>query len=186
MKPSEVLWALDRMYEHYVDEFGYLRLSSQQAKDARDWLVDLVNAQNLPVKKVKVNTHGNPLPECYGEWVDLSAAEDVEMKKGEFRIISLGVSMQLPPGFYAKVAPRSSTAGKYGILMANSIGIIENSYSGDNDVWGFPAYAIRDTVIEKGTRIAQFCVVPQEVRLEFEQVEKLGNDDRGGFGSTGD
>lgn len=186
MRPDEVLWALDRMYEHYVDDFGYLRLSSQQAKDAKDWLTDLVNAQNLPIKKVRINTHGNPMPEVYGEWIDLSTAEDVSLKQGEFKIITLGVSMQLPPGFYGKVVPRSSTAKKYGILMANSVGIIENEYNGDNDIWGFPAYAFRDTEIPKGTRICQFCIVPQEAKIEFEKVETLGNEDRGGFGSTGD
>ncbi len=134
---------------------------------------------------VKINTHGGPLPACHGEWVDLFTAEDVTLRKGEFQIISLGVSMQLPTGYYAQMVPRSSTCKKHGIIMANSVGIIENAYCGDNDIWGFPAFAIRDTKIPKGTRICQFCLVEKHPSIEFTQVEKLGNPDRGGFGSTG-
>ena len=128
--------------------------------------------------KVKINTHGGPLPVKHGEWVDLYAGEDISMKKDEFRIISLGVSMELPEGYYAQIVPRSSTCKNYGIFMANSIGIIENNYCGDDDIWGFPAVAIRDTEIKKGTRICQFRLVKQE-------VDHLGKANRGGFGSTG-
>ncbi len=135
---------------------------------------------------IKINTHGNPLPESHGEWTDLMLAEDITMKAGEFRILSLGVSMELPAGYYAQVVPRSSTCKKHGIILANSVGIIENEYRGDNDVWGFPAYAIRDTSIKKGTRICQFCVKKQEEKIKFVQVESLGNPDRGGWGSTGE
>lgn len=135
--------------------------------------------------KVRINTHGNPMPVSHGEWTDLYCAEDVVMKQGEFKIISLGVSMELPEGYYAQVAPRSSTCKNYGIILANSLGIIENEYCGDEDVWGFPAYAIRDTEIPKGTRICQFCIKEKEAVFEFEQVECLGNKNRGGYGSTG-
>lgn len=135
--------------------------------------------------KVKINTHGGPLPVKHGEWVDLYAGEDISMKKDEFRIISLGVSMELPEGYYAQIVPRSSTCKNYGIFMANSIGIIENNYCGDDDIWGFPAVAIRDTEIKKGTRICQFRLVKQEVTVEFEQVDYLEKAKRGGFGSTG-
>ena len=95
---------------------------------------------------IKINPHGGQLPEklVQGDWIDLRAAERVEMKAGEYRVISLGVSMVLPGGFEAHVAPRSSTFAKWGILMVNGIGIIDNSYSGDNDIWGFPALAMRD------------------------------------------
>ena len=135
--------------------------------------------------KVKINTHGNEMPEKYGDWIDLATAEEIIMKEGELRIISLGVSMELPEGYYAKVLPRSSTPKKWGILLANSMGIIDHDYNGDNDIWGFPAYAIRDTHIPKGTRICQFCIVKKEEEIELIQVESLGNIDRGGFGSTG-
>lgn len=135
--------------------------------------------------KIRINTHGNPMPEIHGEWIDLHTAEDAELNPLEFKIISLGISMELPEGYYAQVVPRSSTCKNFGVIMANSMGIIENSYCGDNDIWGFPAVAIRQTVIPKGTRICQFRLVKQSETVEFEQVESLGNADRGGFGSTG-
>ena len=124
-----------------------------------------------------------PMPN--GDHIDLCAAERVEMKAGEFKIISLGVAMQLPEGYEAHVLPRSSTFKRWGILMTNSMGIIDNSYCGDNDVWGFPALAMRDTVIEAGDRIAQFRITKKMPPVQFQLVDKLGNEDRGGFGSTG-
>lgn len=176
---------LSELLDHWSDEFSYLPMAEKRMREAVSYAMEAID-QMPDGLAVKINTHGGKMPEQHGEWIDLAAAEDVTMKKGEYKIISLGVSMQLPPGYYGKVVPRSSTAKKYGVIMANSIGIIENNYNGDNDIWGFPAYAIRDTVIEKGTRICQFCIVRQEVKVEFEEVGRLGNDDRGGFGSTGD
>ena len=133
---------------------------------------------------IRINTHGNPMPEQHGDWIDLMAAEDVTMKKGEFKIFSLGVSMELPKGFFAMVVPRSSTFKYYHILLANSVGIIDNAYCGDDDVWGFPAIAMQDTFIKKGTRVAQFTIM-NGAEVEFEKVDTLGNENRGGFGSTG-
>ena len=120
-----------------------------------------------------------------GDWIDLRAAETVEMKQGEYRLISLGVSMQLPKGYEAHVAPRSSTFKNFGIICANSFGIIDESYCGDNDIWRFPAIALRDTVINKGDRICQFRIVEKMKDVSFLEVETLGNTDRGGIGSTG-
>ena len=137
------------------------------------------------MNKIIINTHGNPLPVSHGEWIDLYTAEDVYMQPFEFRIISLGVSMQLPEGYYAEVVPRSSTCKNYGVIEANSMGIIENDYCGDNDIWGFPAVAIRETHIPIGTRVCQFRLVKQADDVHFIQVDSLGNMDRGGFGSTG-
>lgn len=134
---------------------------------------------------IKINTHGNKMPEIHGEWIDLCTAEDAELDVLGFKIISLGISMQLPEGYYAQVVPRSSACKNFGVIMANSMGIIENDYNGDNDIWGFPAVAIRKTSIPKGTRICQFRLVKQSKKVAFEQVELLGNKDRGGFGSTG-
>ena len=134
---------------------------------------------------VKINTHGGPLPVSHGEWVDLFTAEDVVMEPLEFRYISLGVAMELPEGYYAYLLPRSSTCAKHGIIQANSMGVFEHNFCGDNDIWKFPAVAIRHTEIPKGTRICQFRLVKQTEPIEFEQVEILGNPDRGGFGSTG-
>ena len=136
--------------------------------------------------KVKINTHGNALPEVHGEWIDLCTAEDVTLDFLEYKIISLGVSIEIPAGYYAHVVPRSSTFGKWGILLANSMGVIENDYCGDGDVWGYPALCLRKegTHIPKGTRICQFRLVEKAPDMEFVQVESLGNHDRGGFGST--
>lgn len=135
--------------------------------------------------KVKINTHGNALPEVHGEWIDLCTAEDVTLDFLEYKIISLGVSIEIPAGYYAHVVPRSSTFGKWGILLANSMGVIENDYCGDGDVWGYPALCLRKegTRIPKGTRICQFRLVEKALDMEFVQVESLGNRDRGGFGS---
>ena len=120
-----------------------------------------------------------------GDWIDLRAAEDVDMAAGEFRFIPLGVGMKLPEGYEAHVAPRSSTFKNFGIIAANSIGIIDNSYCGDEDQWKLPAYALREAHIKKNDRICQFRIVQRQPELEFEQVEHLDAVSRGGFGSTG-
>ena len=119
------------------------------------------------------------------DWIDLRSAEDIYMKAGEFRYISLGVSIQLPDGYEAIVAPRSSTFKNYGIVMANSIGVIDGSYCGDDDIWCFPAYAVRDTHITFNARIAQFRLLWHQQNADIVRVEKLGNPSRGGYGSTG-
>ena len=118
-------------------------------------------------------------------WVDLRCADHVVMEKGDFGLIPLGVAMQLPEGYEAIVAPRSSTFKKYGIIMTNSIGIIDESYCGENDQWMFPAYATRDVFIPKNTRIAQFRIIEHQPELNFIRTSTLGNEDRGGIGSTG-
>lgn len=120
-----------------------------------------------------------------GNWIDLRAGETVTMKAGEYRLIPLGVAMELPEGYEALVAPRSSTFKHYGVLLANSIGIIDEAYKGDNDEWQFLAYATRDTVIPKNERICQFRIIKHQPRLFFAEFEHLGNADRGGIGSTG-
>lgn len=127
--------------------------------------------------------------DIHGVMCDLAASETVEMRQGEVKIIPLGVSMKLPYDDFGIVVPRSSTCLKHGIMMANSIGIIEPDFCGDGDVWGFVAYAIRDTVIERGTRIAQFMpapFIPDWNKIIFEEVESMGCADRGGYGSTGE
>lgn len=120
-----------------------------------------------------------------GDWIDLRSAETVDLKAGEYRLIRLGVGMILPAGYEALVLPRSSTPSKFGIMLANSCGVIDNSYSGDADEWRFPAVALRDTIIEKGDRIAQFRILENQPRLTFEVVSHLNEESRGGIGSTG-
>ena len=119
------------------------------------------------------------------DWYDLRAAETVEMKAGDYKLISLGVSMKLPEGYEAHVAPRSSTFKNFGVLQTNSFGIIDNSYSGTNDIWKFPALAMRDTVIHEGDRICQCRIEKKQPAVEFIEVDELDDTDRGGFGSTG-
>ena len=137
--------------------------------------------------RILINYHGNnPIDKIsIGDWIDLRAAEDVDMKKGEYKKISLGISMKLPEGYEAHVSSRSSTFQKWGIMLTNGIGIIDNSYSGDNDIWMYPAIAIKDTHISKGDRIAQFRIVKKQPEIEFISVDHLEGPDRGGFGSTG-
>lgn len=120
-----------------------------------------------------------------GDMIDLRCAEDIEMHKGEFKLIPLGVAMELPEGYEAHVYPRSSTFKKHKILLSNSVGVIDCSYNGDGDQWQFPAYAMEDTFIPKNTRICQFRIFENQPDIELVEVELLGNENRGGIGSTG-
>lgn len=119
------------------------------------------------------------------DWIDLRAAEDVVLKKGEFELIPLGVAMELPTGYEAHVVPRSSTFKNFGIIQTNHQGVIDESYCGDNDEWKMPVYAIRDTTIHINDRICQFRIMKHQPEIIFDEVENLNNADRGGHGSTG-
>ena len=135
-----------------------------------------------------------------GNWIDVYANADMIIKEGERAMIPLGFAMQLPEGFEAHLAPRSSTFKTWGIIQTNHVGVIDNSYCGDNDQWFYPAYClmgkettydieigefVKYTEIKKGDKIAQFRIIEIQPPIEFEEVEVLGNDDRNGFGSTG-
>lgn len=119
------------------------------------------------------------------DWIDLRAAEDVNLKQGEFKLIPLGVAMKLPRGYEAHIVPRSSTFKNFGIIQTNHQGVVDESYCGDNDQWYMPAYAMRDTQIHINDRICQFRIMEHQPAVEFEQVDHLQGEDRGGFGSTG-
>ena len=119
------------------------------------------------------------------DWVDLRAADEVVLKAGEYRAIPLGVAMKLPKRYEAHVVPRSSTFKNFGVIQTNHMGVIDESYCGDNDQWYFSAYALRDTVIHVNDRICQFRIMEHQPALEFEEVVRLEGEDRGGFGSTG-
>lgn len=120
-----------------------------------------------------------------GDWIDLRAAETVELKAGEFKLIPLGIAMQLPEGYEAHVVPRSSTYKNFGIIQTNHQAVIDESYCGDNDQWFYPAYALRNTIINANERICQFRIMEKQPSISFEEVEKLNNENRGGIGSTG-
>lgn len=138
--------------------------------------------------QIKVKYHADITPleiNKIGDWIDLRAAKDVDMTAGDYFLIPLGVSMKLPEGYEAHVVPRSSTFKKWGIIQANHMGVIDNSYSGDEDQWHFPAIALRTTHIRKNDRICQFRLVKNQEPIEFLEVDHLDNINRGGFGSTG-
>ena len=119
------------------------------------------------------------------DWIDLRAAEDVEFRAGEFRMINLGVSMELPEGYEAHVVPRSSTFKNYGLIQTNSCGVIDETYCGQDDVWHWPAYATRDTVVHVNDRICQFRIMEHQPHILFEEAAVLEGKYRGGFGSPG-
>lgn len=130
-----------------------------------------------------------------GNWIDLYANKDMFIPEGEAALIPLGVAMKLPEGYEAIVAPRSSTFKNWGLIQTNSIGVIDNSYCGNNDEWKLPVYCLegkhispgktKGTWIEKGDKICQFRIVKNQPQIMFDTVEELNSPDRGGFGSTG-
>lgn len=142
---------------------------------------------NTKTIKIKYFSEDIDRPEkiSKGDLIDLCSAETVEMKTGEFKLIPLGVAMQLPEGYKANVYPRSSTYKNFGIILANSVGQIDESYCGDTDEWLFPAIALRDTTINKNDRICQFEIQKKMPTINFETVDSLNNESRGGIGSTG-
>ena len=141
-------------------------------------------------KTIRIKYHSSEIDRlCYidgkSDWIDLRAAEEVTLKKGEFAYISLGISVSLPEGYEMIIAPRSSTYKNFGIIQPNSPGVVDESYSSDEDIIRCPALAMRDTVIHVNDRICQFRILRHQPRIRFEEVSSLGHDTRGGFGSTG-
>lgn len=143
--------------------------------------------RKVVIVKIRYAVEGLPRIAAWdiGDWVDLRAGETVQLRAGDYKRIPLGVAMELPEGYEAIVAPRSSTFEKYGIIPVNGIGIIDNSYCGNDDVWCLPVYATRTAKINKGDRIAQFRILKNQPGIEFDEVDDLKNPNRHGFGSTG-
>ena len=144
----------------------------------------------MDTERIRIKYHSNEIQKLEyidgkSDWIDLRAAEHAVLKKGEFKLISLGVSMELPKGYEAVIVPRSSTYKNFGIIQTNHMGVVDESYCGDTDVWMMPALALRDTEINVNDRICQFRIQKHQPRILFEEVKELGNDDRGGIGSTG-
>ena len=160
----------DRVQE-LVDVLGYeFTLVPKEASEIKiKYLADIV-----PIKAIS-----------NGDWIDLRSAVDIEMKVGEYKLIPLGVAMELPKGNEAILAARSSTFKNFGIIPANGIGVIDESYCGDNDQWHFPAIALRNTKIRKNDRICQFRIIRHQPDVKLVKTEILGNPDRNGIGSTG-
>lgn len=142
------------------------------------------------MEQIKIKYFSNEIEkldyiEGKSDWIDLRASEEVELKRGDFKLIPLGVAMELPAGYEAHIVPRSSTYKNFGIIQANHCGIVDGSYCGDNDMWRMPVIAMRDTVIHVNDRICQFRIMKNQPTIVFEEVEHLEGADRGGFGSTG-
>ena len=141
------------------------------------------------MEQIKIKYFNNELEKIKkiekGDWIDLRSSITVTLRAGEFKLIPLGVGMELPKGYEAHVVPRSSTYKNFGVIQTNHTGVIDASYCGDQDQWYFPAYALRDTVINMNDRICQFRIVEEQPEIEFIEVENLDNPNRGGIGSTG-
>ena len=171
-------WILDKRY-----------ISGAAENHKRIYIAEMVKADPVEPLEIKVKYFDPEIEKLQkiskGDWIDIRSAETVDLKAGEYRLIRLGVGMILPYGYEAIVAPRSSTPSEFGALLSNSIGVIDNSYSGDADEWRFPALAIRDTHIEKGDRICQFRIIKNMDPVEIVEVDRLNEISRGGIGSTG-
>jgi dUTP pyrophosphatase len=142
------------------------------------------------VKKIRIKYHSDQIDRLAyiggkSDWIDLRSAEEVSLKQGQFCLIDLGVSVQLPAGYEMIIAARSSAFRNYGLIQANGIGIVDESYCGDEDHLRWPCYATRDTVVHVNDRICQFRIMEHQPQIVFEEVDTLGNQARGGFGSTG-
>ena len=186
----------------FINKTSELMQQAYKHKDKRglflnetDWnnltlmLLELKDRRENSMEKIQIKYFDNEIDKVEkiskGDLIDLRSAETVELKKGEFHLIPLGVGMKLPRGYKANVYPRSSTYKNFGIIMANSVGQIDASFCGDNDQWMFPAIALRDTTINKNDRICQFEIQKIQPEIEFEEVEHLDEVSRGSFGSTG-
>ena len=163
-------------------------------EDTGNFFLDLVsdyakNMTPLPMPiKIKYLPGAHELEQVsYGSWIDLYVYEDTYIKYNTQEYINLGVAMELPYGYEAIMVPRSSTYKNWGIIQTNHAAVIDSSYNGDNDIWRFPALALKqDVMIPKDTRICQFRIQEEQPRIIFHSVDSLGNKDRGGLGSTGE
>ena len=165
-----------------------------ERSDVESAVETLQNLGDQLQQKILIRYHddydGPPLEKieklAIGDWVDLRSAKDVHLTPGSYGIIPLGISMKLPEGYEAHIVPRSSTFKRWGIIQSNHMGVIDNSYSGDGDIWGMPYYSFGTADIHKNDRICQFRIVKKMPPVEFIEVDHLDGADRGGFGSTGD
>ena len=140
--------------------------------------------------KLKIKYHVKELEKLRyidgkSDWIDLRVAENVSMKQGEYRLISMGLSVEIPKGYEMLIVPRSSAYKNFGILQTNAMGVVDESFCGDNDIIHMPILAMRDTEIHINDRIGQFRLMPHQPEVHFIEVDHLDNEDRGGFGTTG-
>lgn len=188
---------IKELFSEYLERKGQLPYAA--SKDIEDFIKEKIDElreqiiktleREKDMEKIKIKYFDKEIDKLEkiskGDLIDLRSAETVEIKAGEYKLIRLGVGMKLPEGYKANVYPRSSTYKNFGIIQANSVGQIDNSYSGNEDEWRFPAVALRDTVIHKNDRICQFEIQKVQPEIEFEEVDNLDEVPRGGIGSTG-
>lgn len=158
-----------------IFDFKEILMEENNIQD-NDALEIIVQYQHEDTYRLKAIAKGN--------WIDMAADEDVTIKAGELKLINLGVAMKLPEGYEGHLAPRSSTLKKFGVMQANSVGVVDDTYCGPTDWWRFPAFATRDTEIKRGERICQFRIMEVQPKIRFTEG-KMTAEDRGGFGSTG-
>lgn len=144
----------------------------------------------MVMEKIRIKYHSSEIDKLEyidgkSDWIDLRSAEHVVLKQGEYKLISLGISMQLPEGYEAIIAPRSSTFKNFGLIQTNHIGVVDETYCGNDDIWRMPVLAMRDTEINVNDRICQFRIQKHQPQIVFEETDDLGNENRGGIGSTG-
>ncbi len=182
---------LENWYSQGVSNYSdILKLDEEHEKGKRPEQAPKKKTKDLLSEVIKIKYHTNKIEKLRyidgkSDWIDLRAAEDVTLKKGDFYMIDLGISVKLPEGYEMIIAPRSSTYKNFGIIQANSIGIIDETYCGNDDHLKMPVIALRDTKININNRICQFRILKHQPKIEFDVVEDLGTDSRGGFGSTG-
>lgn len=165
---------MDNMNSILFDENGNLN----------DLGLNLINRKETI--KIKYFTDIEPIAvNPKGDWIDLRSAIDVELKKGDFKLIPLGIGVKLPEGYEMNIVPRSSTYKNFKIIQTNHFAVVDESYCGDNDQIFYPVLAMEDTHISKNDRICQFRINKKQPQIIFEIVEKLEDEDRGGHGSTG-
>lgn len=179
--------------EFVAAEGGYLIKEDKDGFWWDDYMFDeLVSELIIRVKyfdgatKLKKITKGN--------WIDVYANKDMFIEEGTRAMIPLGFALELPNGWEGHLAPRSSTFKTWGIIQTNSVGVVDDTYIGDNDQWHMPVYCLQGkdsvdgqlgTIIKKGDKIGQFRIMEVMPQIEFEEVDSFGNADRGGFGTTG-
>ena len=194
-------------YPHEDDNFnipeGYKNMTSEQLRNAKKaWEnyfkerekmreslfgegATTMNKQEIKIKYFTDKIEKLRYIDGKSDWIDLRAAEDICISAGEFKLIPLGVAMQLPEGYEAHIVPRSSTFKNFGVIQTNHMGVVDETYCGDNDQWFMPVYAARDTVIKTNDRVCQFRIMEHQPKIEFTEVDELNNADRGGHGSSG-
>lgn len=178
------------MNAEFLNEWSKLGLTV----DAHSKLLSDIIKENkskeyeLNNKTIKIKYFADIIPmeqKENSDWIDLRSAIDIDIKQGEFKLIPLGIGVKLPKGYEMNIVPRSSTYKNFKIIQTNHFAVVDESYCGDNDQIFYPVLAMEDTHISKNDRICQFRINKKQPQIIFETVDKLGNEDRGGIGSTG-